>query len=438
MHFSMVEMLVLLLLAAVCAAMPDSGLVNVSEVIWSGPENRGVYLGSPSIVQCPGGPLLASHDFFGPAIGPDKLARIFSSSDSGITWKLVGQVAPMYWATLFVRDGDTAVYIFGTTNDGNPAPTQIVIARSLDCGATWQPRVLTNSTKSYSTGPTPILQHNGRLWRAFEHNTGPGWGSGYSAVVISAPDTASDLLDPTTWTLSGELAFSAVRPLVPPTWSDPAIISNFGWLESNAVAPVAPGDAGINVVLRVNSLPAANKAALLYVPSPTAAPQLVSFIDFPGGMSKFTIRRHAPSGLYVTLSNLVADPAITIPPHCASGTAPSHVLPACSMAELRTCPDRITCLWAHANSRDNLTLAVSQNLTTWTMLATVMAPDTGDPEWLRQITTGFQYVDWQFDGDDIIAAVRAAYRGADCYHNSNRILFQRLVRWQQLTDAAFE
>ena len=40
--------------------------------------------------------------------------------------------------------------------------------------------------------------------------------------------------------------------------------------------------------------------------------------------------------------------------------------------------------------------------------------------------TGFQYVDWQFDGDDLIYVVRTAYRGARNFHDSNQIMFRRL------------
>lgn len=103
------------------------------------------------------------------------------------------------------------------------------------------------------------------------------------------------------------------------------------------------------------------------------------------------------------------------------------------MDQLRQCPAvPAPCIWAHANARNNLTLAVSSNLTSWRVVRTVLADDTGSPGWISEIFTGFQYVDWQFDGPDIIAAVRAAYRGADCYHNSNRILFQRLGQWQAM------
>lgn len=39
--------------------------------------------------------------------------------------------------------------------------------------------------------------------------------------------------------------------------------------------------------------------------------------------------------------------------------------------------------------------------------------------------------DWHFSGSDILYIIRSSYRGANSYHNSNRILYARLKRWQQ-------
>eukprot|EP00048_Salpingoeca_helianthica_P018573 m.242403 g.242403 ORF g.242403 m.242403 type:complete len:518 (-) comp25643_c0_seq1:24-1577(-) len=457
------------------SALPDSGLKNVTEVVWSGPEDRGVYLGSPSLVRCPQTTQtwLASHDLFGRGVpsGPKKSAFTYRSTDNGKTWTAAGTVTPMYWSSLFVRESDPRVYLLGTTNDGIPGPTQIVIGASSDCGATWQTAVLSNSTQSYSTGPTPVLVHAGRLWRAFEHNVAPGWASGYAAVMLSAPVDAPSLLSAQSWTLSGELPFSSVLPQVPATWASTAVRSNFGWLEGNAVAPTDASDPGVFIMLRVNSLPTANKAALLYVASPTAPPVFRQFVEFPGGMSKFTIRFDPQTKLYVSLTNNILEASLSRPPQCSSVPWPSagveslggeseerghsvtqgqeshHLeehkassrhrsetalpLPSCSMDQLRYCnPVPAPCVWAHANARNNLTLIVSSDLLSWRVVRTVLAEDTGAPEWVAQVFTGFQYVDWQFDGDDLVTAVRAAYRGANCYHNSNRILVQRLVDWR--------
>ena len=41
------------------------------------------------------------------------------------------------------------------------------------------------------------------------------------------------------------------------------------------------------------------------------------------------------------------------------------------------------------------------------------------------LLAGYQYVDWQFDGDALIYVVRTAARGARNFRDSNRILFGR-------------
>jgi hypothetical protein len=418
------------------SGLPDSTL-NATEVKWSS-EGSGVYLGSPSILRCGNDSLLFSHDLFG--AGPVGTAFVLRSDDGGSTWVAAGSATQMYWATLFSRPQDSATYLMGTSASNSSA--QITIARSVDCGSSWSTAALTASPTAYSTGPTPVVLHAGRLWRAFEWNTGHGWAE-YSTLVASAPVNASDLLSPAAWTLSGALPWSAVEPLVPPAWSNPAVSSSFGWLEGNAVQPVAATDDGIFIVLRVNSAPAANKAALVHVAGPSATPTFDSWIEaFPGGMSKFTIRQDARSGLYVTLSNYVEDARVTAPVSCAAGppvsagAPPGGPLPCCSMDQIRACSSSTTpsCWWCHANGRNNLTLAFSTDLRNWTLAPglPVLRDDTGQPEWMSQMMTGFQYADWQFDGDDLIAAVRTSYRGAQCYHNSNRMLYQRIVGWRQL------
>jgi hypothetical protein len=48
--------------------------------------------------------------------------------------------------------------------------------------------------------------------------------------------------------------------------------------------------------------------------------------------------------------------------------------------------------------------------------------------------TGFQYVDWQFDGEDLLYLVRTAYDGAHNYHDANRITFHRLSSFRDLLE----
>ena len=61
----------------------------------------------------------------------------------------------------------------------------------------------------------------------------------------------------------------------------------------------------------------------------------------------------------------------------------------------------------------------------WRVVKTLLQDDSGLlPEDSVRLT-GYQYVDWQFDGDDLIYVVRTASRGARNFHDSNRILFGR-------------
>jgi hypothetical protein len=50
---------------------------------------------------------------------------------------------------------------------------------------------------------------------------------------------------------------------------------------------------------------------------------------------------------------------------------------------------------------------------------------------------GFQYADWQFDGDDIIAVVRTAFDdgegGAHTYHDANFLTFHRWKNFRELS-----
>lgn len=49
-------------------------------------------------------------------------------------------------------------------------------------------------------------------------------------------------------------------------------------------------------------------------------------------------------------------------------------------------------------------------------------------------STGFDHplnADWIIDGQDMLAAIRTAYDGANSYHNSNQITFKRIVNYRQ-------
>jgi hypothetical protein len=291
--------------AAACGrlAMAQSPTgATVSQVYYS-PESTVSFVGSPSTVRC-GAALLASHDCFGACGNRSATAFVYTSPDNGVTWAPVGSADSMYWATLFVRAGDPAgtVYLMGTSSDGTSAHADVAVSRSADCGVTWNTSLVLKWDHEVSTGPTPVLAAGGRLWRAFERNDG-AWATGFGSFMMSAPDDSPDLLDPAAWSFSPTLDFSSVAGLVPPSWGSPAVVPAFGWLEGGAVELPEGTPGAVGVLRRVNSVPAANKAALLTLANATAAPVFAGWVDpFPGGMTKFSVRRDAVTGWWVTVS----------------------------------------------------------------------------------------------------------------------------------------
>jgi hypothetical protein len=99
---------------------------------------------------------------------------------------------------LFVHRG--CLYLLGPDrHHGN-----VLIRRSLDGGKTWTDPVdaetgLLRSDGEYHCAPMPVIEHNGRLWRAMERRDPPvGWGVNYRAGVLSASVDA-DLLKAASW-----------------------------------------------------------------------------------------------------------------------------------------------------------------------------------------------------------------------------------------------
>ena len=354
------------------------------------PAASGVYLGSPGIAVLPDGTYVAKHDEFGPRSTERGVAitQVFRSADRGATWSHLATVENMYWASLFAHRG--ALYLLGTSRYHGHA----VISRSDDDGKTWSvPKdrrsgLLLDDAK-FHCAPVPVTVHGGRIWRAMEDAEGPGgWGGHFRAFMMSAPANA-DLLNATNWTISNRLGRGA-------GW----LGGKFnGWLEGNAVA--TPEGKIVNI-LRVDYRPEGGKAAVIRISADgkeAAFDPHTGFIDFPGGCKKFTIRFDPVSKMYWTLSNPV------LPRHRGSN------------------PERV---------RNAVGLMRSKTLRDWEVRCILLYhPDTSKH--------GFQYVDWLFDGPDIIAASRTAFgegrHAAHNQHDANYLTFHRFGNFRTLTMA---
>ena len=389
--------------------------MNLCELRWQDPLTY-TYLGSPSLVRLPGGRLIATHDYFGPGCprnheDEEHLTSVYRSDDNGRTWLNVTHIANAYWSTLFVHQG--ALYLLGCSQQFG----SIVIRRSDDEGRTWtHPRDEHSgllfrggpfhAPPNYSGAPVPIQCSKGRLYRAFEDTDPYVWGCGFQACVISVPEEA-DLLEAANWLMSNKLPFDPAW--LPPAWGK---LVNPGWLEGNIVETP---EGNLWNILRFHSDPLASKAAIVQVHDNgkrVSFNPANGFINFPGGMSKFTIRWDPVSHLYWTLINPVTK---ELPP-----TTPFDLYVATDVPQINPFP------------RNVLALYVSNDLRTWRACKDLIVDDSGLSEEKSSAQVGFQYADWQFDGDDIIYLVRTAYGGAHNFHDSNRITFHRLPNFRDL------
>jgi hypothetical protein len=367
---------------------PGHGLKPPGVVIAHSPARSGLYIGSPSIAVLPNGDYVVSHDFFGPNSDEYRqaLSRVYRSTDRGRHWTRIADVHGAFWSTLFTHRGN--LYLLGTDRHHG----QVVIRRSTDGGGTWtQPAGssagVLRSDAEYHGAPVPVVEHQGRLWRAFEWRSPPkAWGVNYRAGVLSAPVDA-DLLDASSWTSTEFLPSDR-------SWNG----GDMGaWLEGNVV--VAPDGKLVNL-LRVDTQGFPERAAWVSIESPDGAPRFdprVGFIPLPGGAKKFTIRFDPRSRRYWTLASVV--------PEGWEGAGK---------------PARI---------RNTLGLVSSPDLRSWSIRCHLLHhPD--------REHVGFQYVDWLFEGHDLIAACRTAFAdgpgGAHSAHDANFLTFHRIRGFRDL------
>ncbi len=353
------------------------------------PQATGLYIGSPSLTVLPNGDYLAAHDYFGPESNEHECATatVHRSSDRGETWRKITELRCLFWPKVFThRD---AAYIMGVEKHHG----RIVIRRSTDNGETWtEPKDtdtgLLTPEGQFHTAPMPVIEHEGRLWRAFEDaSNGENWGERYCAGMLSIPVDA-DLLKADNWAFSNFI----VRE---PGWLDGTF---GGWLEGSAV--VAPDGTMVDM-LRVDTPGYPEKAAIVTVSADGKTASFdptTGFVDFPGGAKKFTIRKDEQSGLYWSLATIV-------PPRHQDKNRPGTV-------------------------RNTLALVCSPDLRHWeTRCVVLYHKDTK--------AHGFQYVDWCFEGEDIIAVCRTAHDdgigGARNNHDANFMTFHRLRNFRTLT-----
>jgi len=267
----------------------------------------------------------------------------------------------------------------------------------LDKGVTWTYPASASEDGFLLAGqlhsaPVPLVINNGRLWRAFETNYD---GENKRAFVMSAP-VNSDLMKASNWTFSNQLSYQT-------NWISGDGKSFKQWLEGNVVV-----DKNGNVVniLRIDEDVYGGVAAMVKVNSPTniSFDYTKDIINFPGGGKKFAIRHDTISDYYWTLSNAEFDEDRT---KTHNGIYNNGV--PCGLL------------------RNRLVLMYSNDLRNWIIKDTIISSN-------NPFFHGFQYVDWQFDNNDIIAVSRTAFEDTDGLpirqHDANFFTFHRITNFR--------
>ena len=333
----------------------------------------GRYLCSPSLLVHPDGYMLASMDLYASS-HPQNLTIIFRSDDGGESWHYQCELMPCFWGKLFYHNG--AVYMLSVSTEYG----DLLISRSDDGGKSFEsPVTLLCGTNGKNGGigvhknPQNMLIHKGRLYGTLEYGAWANKDFCHAAMVMSC-DVNADLLDPLSWSFTEPRKFDnfadeiADMPKCTMTIEGTLVLDPEGEL----LNVMRFGKRGNALAYKVNT--DSHEAMLEYH----------SLIDFNANLSKFMIKRDPVSNKYYSVATTLYD----------------------------GCPD---------NARDYLTLMESDDLKSFRTVRELIDHRGTDTKHI-----GFQYVDFEFDGDDIIFLCRTAFNGAHNYHDSNYITFHRI------------
>lgn len=373
-----------LISGTLCAQSPsDCPGVIINEVpapsqFFRNPINP-TYVSDPCILVLSHGDYLAAHALFGSGSGAATSGRtsIFRSSDKGVTWTKVNggnDLAGILRGSLFEFEG--AVFLLGANNDasGNVA----VISKSTNNGNSWTVPSSLSPLGGMAT-PDNVLTVNGRLWLASTT-------SAFSAAVNADP------LLPASW--SSPRGFPAASN----TWLPGTGFNTTENFIGEGQMTHSPGE-GLVVLPKVRLLSYTALARVNPVSGLVAFDPDRDFVPLPGGEKKFGVRYDSVSGKYFMLSN--------------------PILPANSGSTL-----------ARDLIRNTAAVFSSADLRNWKLEKIFLYTPNISYE-------GFQYFNFEFDGNDIVLASRTGFdvggnrppRG----HDSNLLTFHRIPNFRNLT-----
>lgn len=341
----------------------------------------GKCLCSPSLLKHPDGYWLASMDLFKGGY-PQNLTLIFRSDDNGESWHYVSELFPCFWGKMFLYEG--AIYMLSVSTEYG----DLLIGRSDDGGVSFtEPTVLfrggggKNGECGIHKNPQPLFIHQGRIWATLEWGS---WGRGYHAAMVMSAELGDDLLDSSSWTYSEPVKYD-------PNWSGVPKGESPGNIEGQLVLI----DGELHNLMRYSMNKLERRYGLIVdykvnCDDPQAPLEYVRCIEYPCNNSKFTIKYDPVSKKYISIGSRIYD------------------------------PEKI-------GARNLLSLLVSDDCINWSVAFDLI--DKRDEDH-KQV--GFQYVDMDFDNDDLVFLCRTAQNNASNFHDSNYMTFHRVKNFRKL------
>jgi len=359
----------------------------VREIVVS-PTPSTVFYGTPALVKCGNGDLLASFDEFGSAGHTDgtDLDRswLTRSTDGGDTWSTATATDGVFWSSFLPDKGDGNLYRLGT----NRRYGSLVIVKSDDNGATWGSiatlRAEVASTSYYHRGPCPCLIHDGFLYVAAEVDNEKNYP--IDSYFVGRVPTTSD------WTDAGEWEWTAT------TASGGSEYWSGQWRCSEGNIVLDGSDLKGIWRLDHTSMGERSYFAEVIIDPDTFTLGTMTVRQANGGHTKFELHTDPDGEGHWFIHNPMPDGKFLDGDDYRTQLWLSHVS---DLSEID-------------GTRDFLGLPLFER------------PDS------EQLTQGFQYPCMIFDGADILGLVRVAWNGASSYHDSNRIQFFRVPNYRSL------
>ena len=343
----------------------------------------GNYLCSPSLVKYPDGTLLASMDLF-EGNAPQNLTLLYRSDDGGATWHYVSELFPCFWGKMFLHKGE--LYMLGVSTEYG----DLLIGKSTDKGKTFgTPTVLLRGTGNnrgagVHKNPQNVVYYQGRIYETLEWGS---WGCAYKhAAMVMSCDENDDLLVAENWHFTPPVVYD-------PKWE--GVAKGFANATLEGTLCVNPAGELMNVMRYQTTVHCEPKYGLVLqyrvnTLDPDAPLEYSHATKFPANCSKFMIKYDAVSKKYYSIaSRILSDDGI--------------------------------------GNRNLLSLLGSYDMENWEVITDLLDYRHTDPA-----KVGFQYVDFEFDGEDIIYLCRTAMNHAHNFHDANYSTFHKVEDFRKL------